>query len=437
MNKMLKSIFSFAALISLMLMGNLRATTYYVDNNTGNDGNSGKSTTLAWKTLNKVNGFSFASGDTISLKCGSRFYTTLSPQRNNLLFNSYGTGSKPVIDGQGMQYCVDLITHSRDYITFNSLRFVNGATCINMYNCNHITFESCNIDSASGTLQNNIYSGMGTYLTIRNSTLSYSAGANGIYIDGTDNAIMEYDTLFNNAHDGFRIAGGDDKLSTNNLTVRYCIIRYNHYAQIENSGAINSNFYYNVIETDPQNTTDHAGTAGIYMHDQNVGFYPMNCNYYNNTIINHKVYSWDIFALYIQPTSNMTGMSFKNNIFYCPEGGQFIQYWEHLLGDGIITNSWAFTNNLYYIEGSTAHLFNMFGTNYSTLSAWQSATGFEVNSLYANPLLTNYAAGNYSLQSGSPAINSGTYLGLTTDLMGTLVPNASPDLGALQHYLHQ
>ena len=41
---------------------------YYIDNVNGKDNNSGKSKAAAWKSLNKVNSFTFKSGDQIYLK---------------------------------------------------------------------------------------------------------------------------------------------------------------------------------------------------------------------------------------------------------------------------------------------------------------------------------------------------------------------------------
>jgi hypothetical protein len=76
---------------------------YYVKNG-GNDGADGLSDGNAWATISKVNGFSFASGDTISFKCSSYWRETLTVPRSGtlggyMIFNSYSTGNNPKIIG--------------------------------------------------------------------------------------------------------------------------------------------------------------------------------------------------------------------------------------------------------------------------------------------------------------------------------------------------
>jgi len=80
------------------------ATNYYVKL-TGNDTNTGLSDAQAWKTVNKVSGFAFASGDVISFKGGDIWVSTypsggiygrLAPIVGNITINSYGTGQAEI-----------------------------------------------------------------------------------------------------------------------------------------------------------------------------------------------------------------------------------------------------------------------------------------------------------------------------------------------------
>jgi hypothetical protein len=121
-------------------------------------------------------------------------------------------------------------------------------------------------------------------------------------------------------------------------------------------------------------------------------------------------------------------MVFKNNIFYSDNSSGYFFY-EEVAGQ---MGTWTFTNNLYYMTSSTTHGWVKHGQTYSTLSQWQSS-GNDANSIYADPLFTNYSAGDFSLKSGSKAMNSGTNVGLTADLTGTIVPSTNPDMGANQH----
>lgn len=72
--------------------------TYYVKAG-GNDALSGLSDANAWGTIAKVNGFTFATGDTIKFKKGDSFYGSIVVPSSNLVFDAYGTGAKPIITG--------------------------------------------------------------------------------------------------------------------------------------------------------------------------------------------------------------------------------------------------------------------------------------------------------------------------------------------------
>ena len=430
---MIKPNYLLIALLLPFFMGNIKATTYYVDSQGGNDANSGISTSAAWNTISKVNSFGFNFGDTISFKAGSRFILTATffPPNNNITFNSYDSGARPVIDGNGVYQCVQLgypNNNGKSYITFNGIKFVNGAGInIALIECDHITFESCNIDSGK---EGGIYSGLGSYLTIRNSTLSYHnttkpyGGQHGIYVDGTDNVLMEYDTANYNAHSGFRVAYGYDNASTDSMIMRYCVSQFNGDYAVENDGNTNSSFYYNLFENNPANTW----SGSIYIW--NVYTPPTNCNYYNNTIITHGNGN---MSVQIDNYSAISNIVFKNNIFYNTGSSSHVIWF-----NGISTpTGWTFNNNLYYSSvNDYSHFWNPTTSSDVSFATWQGY-GYDANSIYANPLFNNYATGDYSLQSGSPAINSGTFVGLTTDINGNSVPSTYPDLGAFQHLTTQ
>ncbi|MDP4189516.1 MAG: hypothetical protein Q8907_14665, partial [Bacteroidota bacterium] len=45
--------------------------TYYIDSDRGSDSNDGHSPDRAWRTLNKVNSFTFKTGDSILFRSGT------------------------------------------------------------------------------------------------------------------------------------------------------------------------------------------------------------------------------------------------------------------------------------------------------------------------------------------------------------------------------
>jgi len=100
--------------ILVVAASNAFATTYYVDSATGNNSNSGTSTSTPWLSLSKVNGFSFSAGDQVLFKKDGVWSgqlrilssgTSLSP----ITFGSYGSGTnKPRINGGGGDAAISL-----------------------------------------------------------------------------------------------------------------------------------------------------------------------------------------------------------------------------------------------------------------------------------------------------------------------------------------
>lgn len=89
----------------LCISGVANAKNYYISA-TGNDANSGTSTSSPWKTINKVNSYfaSMAAGDSILFKRGETFYGTIKVNKSGtstapIVIGAYGTGAMPVISG--------------------------------------------------------------------------------------------------------------------------------------------------------------------------------------------------------------------------------------------------------------------------------------------------------------------------------------------------
>jgi hypothetical protein len=109
-----------------------RATTYYIDSIAGSESNNGTSASTPWKTItstSKVNTVSFQPGDQILFKRGSSWTGTLAPKgagnsANPVVFDAYGTGAAPLIDGGGAASAVSL--WDKNYVTFQNFRITNS-----------------------------------------------------------------------------------------------------------------------------------------------------------------------------------------------------------------------------------------------------------------------------------------------------------------------
>lgn len=91
-------------MLMLGLSGVASGTTYYVSSSSGSDSNSGTSSAAAWKTIAKVNGSTFAGGDSILLRRGDVWNESLVPPSpgasgNPITFDAYGTGAAPNLTG--------------------------------------------------------------------------------------------------------------------------------------------------------------------------------------------------------------------------------------------------------------------------------------------------------------------------------------------------
>ncbi|NOU75468.1 hypothetical protein GC098_29485 [Paenibacillus sp. LMG 31458] len=105
-------------------------TTYYVDSVNGNDANSGTDTSAAWKSLTKINATVFNPGDTILFKTGGIWNGQLSPMGSGvdgspIVIDRYGTGSKPVINGGGLNNTGTVYLVNQEYWEINNLEVTN------------------------------------------------------------------------------------------------------------------------------------------------------------------------------------------------------------------------------------------------------------------------------------------------------------------------
>ena len=109
----------------------LPSTTYYVDNINGNDINSGRSPTQAWKSLTKVNATTFMPGDKVLFIYNGNWTGSLSPKGsgaagNPIVIGRYGgTSSRPIFNGNGALRVVYLF--NQQYIEIADLEVTNTA----------------------------------------------------------------------------------------------------------------------------------------------------------------------------------------------------------------------------------------------------------------------------------------------------------------------
>lgn len=185
----------------------------------------------------------------------------------------------------------------------------------------------------------------------RNSTYSkndYSAGC--IYVDGGKNIVVERNVI-KNCDLGIELASEHKGKSTENIVVRNNFISNSYQGNITMGG-------YN----------PNKGSA-------------VNIKIYNNT----TYYGNDAEVLVQYNTSNV---SIKNNIFYAKPGN------EYLMNSGANNNDFVVSGNIYY------------GSSSSEEGAWD-----DINPHFVDPKLINVGEHNLHIDSDSPAVDAGEFIG--------------------------
>jgi hypothetical protein len=77
---------------------------YYLDSNAGDDSNSGRRPSEAWRTIGKINSIALEPGDTVYFQRGQVWRETLEPHNGGapgrpVTFTAYGKGAAPLISG--------------------------------------------------------------------------------------------------------------------------------------------------------------------------------------------------------------------------------------------------------------------------------------------------------------------------------------------------
>lgn len=158
---------------------------------------------------------------------------------------------------------------------------------------------------------------------------------------------------------------------------------------------------------------------------RNVGSYGFYGESGTAVIKNSLFYNNGANSVYANSVMNLT---MKNNIIYTT--GFNIQVLRVAT-----TATYAGDYNLFWNSGNY-NFINYKGTIYTrgNFATYQTASDQDTHSLVADPLFANAAGNDFTLQASSLAINAGTDVSLTSDYLGTVVPQGvAPDIGAYEY----
>lgn len=266
-----------------------------------------------------------------------------------------------------------------------------------------IGFEGKSSSSAYDQARNGWVKGNQVYNITSNNNPSYgkklpnnSNAADGIYVDGGKDSIIEQNYSYNNDI-GIEIASEHQGKSTSNITIRSNIVYNNRLTGIAMGG-----------------------------YDKKRGS-TVNCKVVNNTLYKNDTLGDGSGQLYVQyDTQNNI---IKNNIMVASSSDVLI-YNEYTKNSGNVVDY-----NLYYAPGGSSNsTWTWKNVEYSGFSAYKSGTGNDAHSLFADPKFVNITLNDFHLQSTSPAIDAGS---TDTAIIGTLdidgqdrVQGAAVNIGA-------
>jgi parallel beta-helix repeat protein len=369
--------------------------------------------------------------------------------------SSYGTGANPIVSrgddnilvSGGNYVVIDGITCTGATGQWGAGIYANGASYIAIQNCTVINSSYRGIFANGGghiTIKNNIVSNCADYgISISGAANNEVSGndahhnSSGFYPDGMNNSLI-HNNKFHDNH-GSSEEYGIGILSCSNNEWYENEIYNNHNMGVQFYGdsswgpCNNNKFYRNYLH----GHTEGNGHA-INVVSLSAG-YADNNTFFDNIIVGNNVG----FA----PNGvNVTGGSFYNNVFY---GNQYgIDY------GGYTTGGYTYRNNIFaensanniraFYSPSFTHDHNLYyrasggtgvsigGTSYNQTTV---KSAFEPTCVNTNPLFTGASPSvptDFRLQSGSPAIDAGTNVGLTADYEGNPIVG-NPDIGAYEY----
>jgi hypothetical protein len=127
----LRSFLPFYLILLSVISANAQ-TAYYIDAVSGNDNNAGTSSAAPYKNLSKIYNTTFSAGTRIYLKAGSVWngqqlkFKGSGTSSSPIIVDKYGSGAKPVINGNGLTGQGVVYLYNQEYIEVNNLEITNS-----------------------------------------------------------------------------------------------------------------------------------------------------------------------------------------------------------------------------------------------------------------------------------------------------------------------
>lgn len=408
------------------------STVYYMSP-TGNDANSGKSTSLPWKSIDRLHAAQsiLKPGDTVYFR-GGNYLINDSSRRDMYALTASGTSSARITyknyNGERVFIVVDRrrigtdfeiwrnpLKFSGDYTTFDGINFrlteqsrllaANGTVYTNRDGMQrgttiegaHVRVQNCSFDNFSGLS----IAAPGAYTLVENCV--FTNGANHyLYLQGA------YGTFRNNTMNGSRQTEGARPVQIQYVTTHHNKVYNNLILNgaadgVVFSGRVSYNEVYNNIIINSGIGRPAGFAMSVWCEDGPVG---VGNKFYNNTIMGkvNEALIGDVLTPKCGSVRPLSRVEVRDNIFY-PSSAKPV---------GTVQSYSLIKNNIFYNISGAVPANNIKGKN----------------PLLANP--TGLTASSAMLKTGSPAINAGlSSIFPKTDFKGSLRP-VRYDIGAYE-----
>ena len=411
----------------------LGSASHYFVATWGSDANTGHLSSAPWQTITKVNTLTFNPGDSIFFRSGQSWTATAKQgiyvqssgtSGSPIVLTSYGSGAKPYI--------------KNPLLTSDSLQATGITVTGNYVTVNNFLLDSCRysgvwLQGANGTAKNCEMknSGSGGYLDGRNGMFTHNTvhdlvmtvndasanndfGAVGAWVRNSQCTVSynTFDTCFAVSHDYGYDGGMVEIFSQNSINVDSCSIDHN-------------------VGTNTMDFIEVGGDGSGRTRRATIS--------YNSCRTKAGIAGTDMSTFHTSGTFHigLDRLTFNNNTVYVPftgaDGNTGMVGWT--AADSLTDTMVVMQNNIFACnnarfrygtnKGMPSGATNVFyRTDAGTDPALTSAFTLE------NPNTTSLT--NFALLNTSPAINAGTNLSYTSDVLGNPIVG-NPDIGAYEY----
>ena len=236
---------------------------------------------------------------------------------------------------------------------------------------------------------------------------------------------------------GLRTTSGTTSIKQNYIAALKTTSSSTIYGILANNATNNGNIINNLVSlglSDDGSSLPNYNFYGIYIDNTGTSNIYFNSIYIGGTGTSGSSSSYAFTKSLNSGTTNIKDNIFSN--FRANSGGTGSHYAVSLAGNTNLTINY----NNYYAPNSGGILGRFNNVDKTTLAAWKTSTGQDVNSVNINPAFVNpsgaIASSDYNLGETSGCIGTGTDAGsVTIDILGAVRPNpvgSNPDIGAYE-----